>query len=741
MISGKFAADFADFYTACTKAEVSLRGFETGAGKVETSLNRMANSLSGTKLIQEATLTAEAIQRLGGVSTLTEKQLMAVGAQAKEALLKLKALGQEAPPGIQKIADAAARLHPPLTLADKAAGLLKSTFGQFTLAGLATDAIQRLTSGVMEFIEVGVKLPAVQGAFQRLTIAAGQNSQEMLAAMTAGTMGMVANYDLMVGANKAMLLGLPVTTASMGELAKTATILGRAMGQGATKSLDDLIVALGRSSPMILDNLGLSVKVEAANAAYAKTLNKTSDQLTESEKKMAFYNAAMEAARLKTKELGEQTKTLGEIALTAWTKFGNVVSETAGLWNTGVGGILSSGKELAEFLSNVASEGLTFAIAMASARTAVGALRKDINLPLPVDPLAEYAKHLGSITTAVDNLTVAQKAMIQQAMKLGESDAEIAKGMGLAESAVAHYTDSLKTSATSAKELAALVAKVTKDEKDMYFDLRMHAVKQIEEMTKVVQAEMEKQRSAVATAQMDILGRMNASATAKHAAALGGAASLDAQLEGLAQTHQNNLLKIQQAGELAASQGGDRWKENAQQLMNEAEASFQTGWNDIVAGSNQAMTEVGASVAGVVPPAAAAAAGMRREFSMAFQGIANDADTTAKRIAMLLSDSEKNMLRGGVAAQLGIIQKDAATRLQNPGPGYASFAEGGAGDFGSGTPAMLHGKEMIIPFDKLDGLGNVNATITIITGSNPARDGRTAADALLARMKRTGRKV
>src|SRR4030095_13031255 len=112
---------------------------------------------------------------------------------------------------------------------------------------------------------------------------------------------------------------LPVTSASMGELAKTATVLGKAMGQDATKSLDDLITALGRSSPLILDNLGLTVKVGEANEEHAAKLGTSSSELTEAEKKLAFCQAAMEAARRKVAELGDQTKTLSELSATAWT--------------------------------------------------------------------------------------------------------------------------------------------------------------------------------------------------------------------------------------------------------------------------------------------------------------------------------------------------------------------------------------------------------------------------------------
>ena len=105
-LTGVLQADFSDFYTAVTKAETHLRDFETGAGKVEKSLNRMVDSFSGRALIQDATFAAQAIERLGGASKLTEKELQAASAQAAEAAEKLRALGQEVPPEIEKLAHA-----------------------------------------------------------------------------------------------------------------------------------------------------------------------------------------------------------------------------------------------------------------------------------------------------------------------------------------------------------------------------------------------------------------------------------------------------------------------------------------------------------------------------------------------------------------------------------------------------------------------------------------------------------
>jgi hypothetical protein len=60
-LSGRFDADFQSFYAAVDKANAKLTDFQSGAGRVETSLNRMVDSFSGRRLIQEVTLSEEAV--------------------------------------------------------------------------------------------------------------------------------------------------------------------------------------------------------------------------------------------------------------------------------------------------------------------------------------------------------------------------------------------------------------------------------------------------------------------------------------------------------------------------------------------------------------------------------------------------------------------------------------------------------------------------------------------------------
>ncbi len=190
-----------------------------------------------------------------------------------------------------------------------APGVLKAV----TTAALATTgAIAGLALGVVKLGQRGSDILAVSKGFQSLAAAVGESGDAMLAATQTATKGLITDLDIMQAANKGLLLGLPLTDSSMGELAQTAVVLGKAMGQGAGKSLDDLIVALGRSSPLILDNLGLTVKLGDANAAYAKKLGKSVSQLTEAEKKTAFYEAALEAARVKVAQIGGIQITFGD---------------------------------------------------------------------------------------------------------------------------------------------------------------------------------------------------------------------------------------------------------------------------------------------------------------------------------------------------------------------------------------------------------------------------------------------
>lgn len=461
------------------RAKGSTKGLEgnfKSAGESAKAFSAALSNVFGEQLEQRARAIATGILQVGGATKLTDAEAKTHLATLNAWIEKAGRLGKEVPAHILSTRDALKNLEPPLTLAQKAAGLLTSTFGQFTLAGLASQAIGKLGAGVSEFISIGLKLPAVEQSYRRLTTSMRVDGQAMLANMTASTRGMVANYDLMTSANKAMLLGLPVTAASMGELARTATILGKAMGQDATKSIDDLITALGRSSPPILDNLGLTVKVGEANEAYAAKMKIVGRELTEAEKKTAFYEAAMVAAKKKTAELGDQAMTLGEVLTSVWTQIGNVVTSATATINVGIGSVVSSGKGFATFLEELVRHGSGGAVAMAAlreemiamARARKAAMGKDVNLTSPESEFAKLQVEARKLATTVVPLTAAQRDLALAFERGGLSVQQITEKMaplGVSMRAVQNAIDANKKSTTeaasAAKRYADLVAEVT----------------------------------------------------------------------------------------------------------------------------------------------------------------------------------------------------------------------------------------------------------------------------------------
>jgi hypothetical protein len=104
-LSATFTANFASFFDAVDKAQVKLEEFGGGAEEAGDRLNRMAQSFSGQKIIQEASLMAKAIGDIENVAKLTDKELARLGKTTNEAVDKMEKLGLKVPTHLQEIAD------------------------------------------------------------------------------------------------------------------------------------------------------------------------------------------------------------------------------------------------------------------------------------------------------------------------------------------------------------------------------------------------------------------------------------------------------------------------------------------------------------------------------------------------------------------------------------------------------------------------------------------------------------
>ena len=161
-----------------------------------------------------------------------------------------------------------------------------------------------------ELTKIGARSESVAFAFGRMTEQAGISTDALLASLTEASAGTIAETDLMLTANKAMALGVGEDIETMTVLMEVARLKGQNMGLTTTQAFNDIATGIGRGSPLILDNLGITIKLGEAQENYAKELGKTVATMTDAEKKQALLNAVLKQGR-------EELAATGEVQLTA----------------------------------------------------------------------------------------------------------------------------------------------------------------------------------------------------------------------------------------------------------------------------------------------------------------------------------------------------------------------------------------------------------------------------------------
>jgi hypothetical protein len=284
-LSAKFEADFESFYAAVAKANLSLNSFEQETADVETRLNRMANAFSGVKVIQDATAMAAAIEKLGGVSGLTEKELAKVGRTAGEAVAKLQAMGQQVPKGIQDLATAAEKAAPPV-------GLLGQSMTAFAyqMAGMVSvGSIVALVGQTLDMADatkdlagqLGITTDEVQG-FQAIARETGapitamtsaiQYLEKQLGTEDAGTIAALKKLGINVDELRKMrgaeqLYTVADALGTMDDRSQAAALGAETLG----KSYKDLTGAITAGMRQIADE---APKMSAAAIEAADRVNK-----------------------------------------------------------------------------------------------------------------------------------------------------------------------------------------------------------------------------------------------------------------------------------------------------------------------------------------------------------------------------------------------------------------------------------------------------------------------------------
>ena len=155
------------------------------------------------------------------------------------------------------------------------------------------------------YAKEAAKLESVNRAFVTMSGSARAASVG-LHQLREATNNTMSDFDLFRQANSAMLLGITDSTSEMAEMFDMSQRLGRALGNDTVQSVEALIFGLGRMSVKRLDDIGIIVKANQAYRDYATANNTIVSKLTESQKRQAFFNAALESGREKLASMGPE---------------------------------------------------------------------------------------------------------------------------------------------------------------------------------------------------------------------------------------------------------------------------------------------------------------------------------------------------------------------------------------------------------------------------------------------------
>ncbi|MBW1706596.1 MAG: hypothetical protein JRJ86_15750 [Deltaproteobacteria bacterium] len=167
------------------------------------------------------------------------------------------------------------------------------------------------TAKAYEFLKLGTRARQEAEAFRNMAASYGASSDHIIQKLKEASGGAVDTMTLINKAGTAMMMG--IAPEKISKLMEIARATSKMTGQSVTKSFEDISLAVGRQSKMILDNLGIIVQAGKANEDYARELGKLAKDLSEAEKKQAFLNATVLAGEDLVRRLGKQTKTTSEM--------------------------------------------------------------------------------------------------------------------------------------------------------------------------------------------------------------------------------------------------------------------------------------------------------------------------------------------------------------------------------------------------------------------------------------------
>lgn len=174
-------------------------------------------------------------------------------------------------------------------------GQLSTAFGtlQGAVAGwLAASGVSQLASFATDAAVAAGRVGMLRDSLAQL-VGTGAEAEAMIRGMQAASQGMISEADLLANASRAMIMGVADSAEELQGLTQAAIKASQQMGISVQYAFESIVTGIARMSPLILDNVGISIAGGAAFEKYADSIGTTVEKLDDAGRKQALVNEVM----------------------------------------------------------------------------------------------------------------------------------------------------------------------------------------------------------------------------------------------------------------------------------------------------------------------------------------------------------------------------------------------------------------------------------------------------------------
>lgn len=230
-------------------------------------------------------------------------------------------------------------LNSSTTSAERSLSKLSGAFRDLAGAAgisLSIAGVVQIARASVELAKVSAQAEVTRASFDSLSQGVGQNAEKMLEAMQKASRGTISDAGLILSANRAIISGVADDTRELAQLLEIARATGRAFGVETSDAFSRIVRGISKLEPELLDELGITVRLDTVFKEYAASLGVATDKLSEAQRRQALFNAvikqsqpAVDAARKQGDTAADSYDRLGASWDNAAKSFGKLIN-TAG---------------------------------------------------------------------------------------------------------------------------------------------------------------------------------------------------------------------------------------------------------------------------------------------------------------------------------------------------------------------------------------------------------------------------